>query len=195
MPSTMRRIQAGVGRGADARPLNTLPGLASIPTGATACAAGSNGRAAEATGSVPGNDDSLPGSQGSTRAYHPIESLGALRADPRQAIQEHSIRCLICGQVFRQLTNTHLRTHNTGTVDYKQRFGYNRGRPLMCHVLQRMYADRAVKSGLAGRIRCRPILVQPGLRRLGGSRAIALEELLTRREARRRAAAQNGARP
>lgn len=112
--------------------------------------------------------------------------LAALRADPRQAIQDDAIRCLICARAFRQLTNTHLRGHNVSAVEYKRRFGYNRRRPLMCRALQRLYAERAVKSGLAARIRCRPIVVRPELRRRGGARPIALEELLTRREARRR---------
>jgi predicted transcriptional regulator len=165
MPATARRIEPGVGRSGD-------PGARAIK--------GTNGAAASATGS--------------TRTYRALEGLIALRADPRRAIEEHGICCLICGQIFRQLTNTHLRAHSMGAVEYKRRFGYNRGRPLMCHVLQRMYAERAVKSGLAARIRCRPILVEPGLRRLGGSRAIALEELLTRREARRRPPARNEAR-
>ena len=112
--------------------------------------------------------------------------LTALRADPRQAIQEDSIRCLICGGVFRQLTNTHLRSHGTSAVEYKRHFGYNRGRPLMCLALTRLYAERARRAGLAGRIKRRPILAEPELRRRGGARRIALEELLTRREARRR---------
>jgi hypothetical protein len=112
--------------------------------------------------------------------------LNTLRADPRQAVKEDVIHCLICGRALRQLTNTHLRAHGSGAAEYKRRFGYNRGRPLMCHALQRFYAERAVQSGLAARIRSRPILVQPELRRLGGARAIALEELLSRRDARRR---------
>ncbi len=119
-------------------------------------------------------------------------SLGALRADPRLAIQENIIRCLVCGGVFRQLTNTHLRGHATSAAEYKRRFGYNRGRPLMCRALQRLYAERAVKTGLAARIRHRPILVEPELRRRGGAREIALEELLTRREVRRRARPASG---
>ena len=119
-----------------------------------------------------------PGYVGRTKA--------ALRADPRQAILEDAILCLICGRALRQLTNTHLRAHGLGASEYKDQFGYNRGRPLMCRALQRLYAERAVKSGLADRIRCRPILVQPELRRRGGARRIALEELLTRREARRK---------
>jgi hypothetical protein len=56
----------------------------------------------------------------------------------------------------------------------------------MCRALQRLYAERAVSTGLATLIRQRPILLEPELRRRGGAREIALEELLTRREVRRR---------
>ena len=113
-------------------------------------------------------------------------ALALLRADPRRAIQEDTIHCLICGRQFRQLTNTHLRAHAVSAGEYKRRFGYNRGRALMCLTLARLYADRAVKTGLAGRIRRRPILEEPELRRRGGFRTISLEEVLTRREARQR---------
>jgi predicted transcriptional regulator len=113
-------------------------------------------------------------------------TLAGLRADPRQAVQSDAIRCLVCGGLFRQLTNTHLRGHGLTADEYKRRFGYNRGRPLMCRELHQLYAARAVKSGLASRIRQRPILVRPELRRRGGARTIALEELLTRREVRQR---------
>ena len=118
----------------------------------------------------------------------PVESrrtLSGLRADPRQAVQQDSIHCLVCGGVFRQLTNTHLRSHALTADEYKHRFGYNRGRPLMCRALWRLYADRAVRNGLASRIRQRPMVARPELRRQGGTRTIALEELLTRREVRR----------
>ena len=113
-------------------------------------------------------------------------ALAGLRADPRQAVQQDSIRCLVCGESFRQLTNTHLRGHRMTADEYKRRFGYNHGRPLMCRALSRLYTERAVRNGLAARIRQRPILVRPELRRRGGARTIALEELLTRREVRRR---------
>jgi len=114
-------------------------------------------------------------------------SLAVLRADPRQAVEHDLIRCLVCGSAFRQLTNTHLRRHHGMTADeYKRQFGYNRGRPLMCGALQRLYTERAVKIGLAARIRQRPILARPELRRRGGARTIALEEILTRREVRER---------
>ena len=131
-----------------------------------------------------------PRTNGSTPAIRPVDQLAVLRADPRQAIQEDNIRCLICGRAFRQLTNTHLRAHQTSPIEYKRRFGYNRGRSLMCKELKRLYTERAVKSGLAARIRRRPILAEPELRRRGGTRTIALEEVLTRGAARRRAAVQ-----
>ena len=110
--------------------------------------------------------------------------LAALHRDPRRAVEEQRIVCLICGAGFRQLTNTHLRGHALSALEYKRQFGYNRGRPLMCRVLSRLYAQRAVQSGLASRIRSRPIVARPELRRLCGRRPVTLEELLTRRDAR-----------
>ena len=35
-------------------------------------------------------------------------ALEALRQDPRRAIAEDHVVCLVCGAVFRHLTNTHL---------------------------------------------------------------------------------------
>jgi hypothetical protein len=113
--------------------------------------------------------------------------LDALLRDPRLAVEEEHIVCLICAARFRQLTNTHLRAHQLTAPEYKVRFGYNRGRPLMCRSLARLYAERAVRSGLADLIRSRPIVAQPALRRRGGMRPVTLEELLTRRDARRAA--------
>jgi predicted transcriptional regulator len=108
-----------------------------------------------------------------------------LWVDPRTAIQERTIVCLVCLNSFRQITNTHLRYHGLTALAYKAKFGYNRGRPLMCHALRRAYADRAVRSQLASRIVRRPILSDPELRRRGGQRVISLEERLTRSEAHR----------
>ncbi len=115
-------------------------------------------------------------------AFGESGGLMALRLDPRQAIQEEGIVCLHCGGTFRQLTNTHLKTHGTTPIEYKYHFGYNRGRALMCLALRHLYADRAMRSGLAARIRHRPIVSEPELRRRGGYRPKALEERLTQRE-------------
>jgi hypothetical protein len=117
-----------------------------------------------------------------------------LFSDPRLAVQEDCIVCLICGARFRQLTNTHLRGHGTGVAEYRARFGYNRRRALMCRALRRLYMERAVRAGLADRILHRPIVETPELRRLGGARSIALEEQLRRREAQRQTSAPRLAR-
>ena len=114
-------------------------------------------------------------------------SLQMLFSDPRLAVQEDCIVCLICGARFRQLTNTHLRAHGTGVAEYRARFGYNRRRALMCRALRRLYMERAVRAGLAGQILHRPIVETPELRRLGGARSVALEEQLTRCEVQRQA--------
>src|SRR5262245_42645735 len=112
--------------------------------------------------------------------------IGDLQRDPRLAVREHEIVCLLCGDAFRQLTNTHVAGHGLTSLEYKIRFGYNLGRPLMCHALRRLYVERARRTGLAAHIRRRPIVYEPELRRRGGARPIMLEDILTRRDIQRR---------
>jgi hypothetical protein len=122
------------------------------------------------------------------RLSHLMDGSAAVaewRGDPRAAVRDHDIVCLLCGTAFRQLTNTHLQAHGLTSIDYKRRFGYNLGRPLMCHALRRFYSERARRAGLAQRIRERPILVDRELCRRGGTRPIAVEEILTRQEVQR----------
>jgi hypothetical protein len=85
-------------------------------------------------------------------------ALEALRRDPRRAISEDHVVCLVCGAVFRHLTNTHLVHHAMTSADYKQSFGYNGRRSLMAHAVRRTHADNAVPRGLAQMIRRRPIV-------------------------------------
>jgi hypothetical protein len=61
----------------------------------------------------------------------------------------------------------------------------------MCDALRHEYARRALDTDLAGKIRQRPIVANPELRRRGGKRSMSLEERLNRsaglrREARNR---------
>ncbi len=104
--------------------------------------------------------------------------------DPRLAITESGVVCLVCGRSFRHLTNTHLRMHDLTSEEYKQRFGYNARRALMIAPVRRTHADNATRFGLADRIRRRPLLESIELRRRGGRHPHALEEALTRRERR-----------
>ena len=110
--------------------------------------------------------------------------LNVLLADPRRAVTEGAIVCLLCGGAFRQLTNTHLRSHGMTADRYKLRFGYNRRRALMCDALRRIYTERALRTELAAHIGWRPIVKEPALRRLGGMRPTTLEERLTRADRR-----------
>lgn len=110
------------------------------------------------------------------------DGLRSLRRDPRRAVEEDGIVCLICGAPLRQLTNTHLQSHRITALAYKLRFGYNLRRPLMCLALRRLYAARAIARGLAELIRRRPILTDFSLRRRGGRRPITVEERLARQD-------------
>jgi hypothetical protein len=114
------------------------------------------------------------------------EELALYRIDPRRAVREDDIVCLECGESFRQLTNTHLFGHGMASGDYKATYGYNLRRALMCHALRRLYTERAVRTQLAQRIRRRPIVENPELRRRAGRRTIVREELLTRCDVQRR---------
>jgi hypothetical protein len=113
------------------------------------------------------------------------DELAELRRDPRRAVREEEIVCLVCGHAFRQITNTHLLSHGLTSSDYKRAHGYNPGRAMMCHALRRIYAARAVRIGFAERTGQRPIVARPDLRRRGGARRVRLEERLTRQEIQR----------
>jgi hypothetical protein len=115
-----------------------------------------------------------------------LSQLARFGHDPRRAVRDDTIVCLICGRPMRQITNSHLKAHGTTTTAYKRRFGYNVRRPLMCLALRRLYSDRSVRTGLATFIRQRPIVTRPELRALGGRRALAWEEVLTRFDVRTR---------
>jgi hypothetical protein len=56
---------------------------------------------------------------------------------------------------------------------------------MMCHALRRVYTARVVRIRFAERIRVRPIVARPDLRRRSGVRRVRLEELLTRQEVQR----------
>ena len=108
--------------------------------------------------------------------------LVEFRRDPRLAITDTGVVCLVCGDSFRHLTNTHLRKHGLTSGEYKERFGYNTRRALMIARVRRTHSDNASTFGLALRIRRHPLFEDIELRRMGGRRRHTLEELLTRRE-------------
>lgn len=57
--------------------------------------------------------------------------------DPKKAIKEKSITCVLCGKSFKLLTKKHLAFHGLTPEAYRERCGYKKGTPLVCKSLQR----------------------------------------------------------
>lgn len=57
--------------------------------------------------------------------------------EPSKAIREKSIICCSCGKSFKILTKKHLSSHDLTPIEYRERFGYKKGQPLVCKSLQR----------------------------------------------------------
>lgn len=57
--------------------------------------------------------------------------------EPKKAIREKSIICCACGKAFKILTKKHLASHDMTPVEYRERYGYKKGLPLVCKGLQR----------------------------------------------------------
>ena len=55
-----------------------------------------------------------------------------------KAIKEKSITCLECGRTFKLLSGIHLKkAHDLTPVQYREKYGYKKGTPLVCKSLQR----------------------------------------------------------
>ena len=66
-----------------------------------------------------------------------VSQEDAVAIDPKKAIKEKSITCVMCGKSFKLLTNKHLGTHGLNAESYRERCGYKKGTPLVCKALQR----------------------------------------------------------
>jgi predicted transcriptional regulator len=66
-----------------------------------------------------------------------VEEGAAPTLDPKKAIKEKSVTCLECGKVFKILTKKHLATHNLTADEYRAKYGYKKGTPLVSKSLQR----------------------------------------------------------
>jgi predicted transcriptional regulator len=75
------------------------------------------------------------------------DTLAELTRDPRRAISADAVACLVCGVMFRHLTNTHLGRHGLTSSAYKERFGYNGRRSLMALDLRRTHASNVTRRG------------------------------------------------
>lgn len=57
--------------------------------------------------------------------------------DPAKTIKDKSITCLECGKGFKILTRKHLAAHGLTLSEYRDKYGFKKGIPLVCKTLQR----------------------------------------------------------
>lgn len=57
--------------------------------------------------------------------------------DPAKCVREKSITCCVCSKSFKIITKKHLSGHGLTTAEYREKFGYKKGLPLVCKSLQR----------------------------------------------------------
>lgn len=57
--------------------------------------------------------------------------------DPKKAIREKSIICLESGKSFKVITKRHLAKYDLTPDEYREKWGYPKGTPLVCKSLQR----------------------------------------------------------
>ena len=57
--------------------------------------------------------------------------------DPSKCVREKTITCCVCGKAFKIITKKHLSSHLLTPIEYREKFGYKKGMPLVCKSLQR----------------------------------------------------------
>jgi predicted transcriptional regulator len=57
--------------------------------------------------------------------------------DPAKCVREKSISCCVCAKSFKIITKKHLAGHGLTPNEYREKFGYKKGMPLVCKSLQR----------------------------------------------------------
>ena len=57
--------------------------------------------------------------------------------EPGKCVREKTITCCVCGKAFKIITKKHLSSHNLTPAEYREKFGYKKGMPLVCKSLQR----------------------------------------------------------
>ncbi|MEA4856353.1 MAG: MucR family transcriptional regulator [Solidesulfovibrio sp.] len=77
-------------------------------------------------GSIRGIDGDAPGAQ----------SGNGVR-DPKKAVKERTITCLESGKPYKILTKRHLAKFGLTPEEYREKWGYPKGMPLVCKALQR----------------------------------------------------------
>ncbi len=57
--------------------------------------------------------------------------------DPAKSVREKTITCCSCGKTFKIITKKHLLSHGLTPAEYREKYDYKKGMPLVCKSLQR----------------------------------------------------------
>ncbi len=68
--------------------------------------------------------------EGGVRSGEQMETTATRQVDWKKSIKKHSVECLICGAVFKQLSARHLSMHDLDPRTYRQQFGIPATQPL-----------------------------------------------------------------
>ena len=60
---------------------------------------------------------------------------GHIAGEPKDSIQRNKIICLECGKEFKQLSKSHLKTHNLTPKEYKKKYGFRTTQALVAKSL------------------------------------------------------------
>lgn len=63
--------------------------------------------------------------------------VAAVQGGTASRIGEKSVTCNECGKSFKLLTRKHLLSHGLSADEYRDKWGYKKGEPLVCKALQR----------------------------------------------------------
>lgn len=77
------------------------------------------------------------GIKGISEGESPAMAAQAPAMDPKRAIKEKTITCLESGKQFKVLTKKHLAKYGLTPDEYREKWGYKKGTPLVCKALQR----------------------------------------------------------
>ncbi len=66
------------------------------------------------------------------------ETLAVDQVNWKKSIKKHSVECLVCGAVFKQLSARHLSLHDLDPRTYRQQFGIPRTQPLSAKATSEM---------------------------------------------------------
>lgn len=67
----------------------------------------------------------------------PAADVATKAVNAKKAIRERSIMCLESGKAFKVLTRKHLAKYGLTPEEYREKWGYPKGMPLVCKALQR----------------------------------------------------------